>query len=520
MPVTCQLCKKEFASLISSSHLKQHNVSSAEYKDIHGKDSLASAEYRNRRSESNRGKNNPNYGNAMTAKTKEAISTANKGKTAWNKGKECTQSIKEAISTANKGKTAWNKGKTHTEETKNKIRNARKKQIISPEAVRKAITTKRKNGYDFAPFKGHTHSKKSKLLISNATKKTAQQKSDNALAEYKTRIGKHGYSIISSSASHASIQCSKGHISEFTRQYLTQSKFKDTICPICYPRDIVVSKGELEVREFVSSIVPIVANARGIIAPLELDIVIPSLHLAIEYNGLYWHSEIHKENNYHKIKMEKCNEAGYRLIQIFEDEWLNNKDIVKSRLAALLGQNKVLYARKTKIQEISAKEANVFLNQNHLQGAGRSNVAYGLFDNDSLVAVMTFLNSDISKGVNGWELNRFASRLLTNVVGGASKLLSAFIKNNNPSAITTFADLRWSNNSSFYTTIGFNFVHNSVPGYWYVFNNDIKRIHRYTLRKPQGCTLSEKDLRKQEGYYRIYDCGNAKYIWESQKSPN
>lgn len=58
-----------------------------------------------------------------------------------------------------------------------------------------------------------------------------------------------------------------------------------------------------------------------------LDIFIPNLNLAIEYNGIYWH-RFDKENpriykEYHQDKFKLCLQNGINLIHIFEFEDLN-----------------------------------------------------------------------------------------------------------------------------------------------------------------------------------------------------
>ena len=68
-----------------------------------------------------------------------------------------------------------------------------------------------------------------------------------------------------------------------------------------------------------------------------MDIYIPSKNIAIEYYGIYWHSELYVDKDYHLNKTELCNDKGVKLIHIFEDEWVNKQDIVKSRLKNLFG---------------------------------------------------------------------------------------------------------------------------------------------------------------------------------------
>ena len=87
----------------------------------------------------------------------------------------------------------------------------------------------------------------------------------------------------------------------------------------------------------------------------KVNIAILNKPTCFKYNGLIWHSEQYKYNPimYHLEKTEKCNEQGIRLIHIFEDEWLEKKEIVKSRLSSIIGINSIkIYARKCEIREV------------------------------------------------------------------------------------------------------------------------------------------------------------------------
>ena len=212
--------------------------------------------------------------------------------------------------------------------------------------------------------------------------------------------------------------------------------------------------------------------------------------------------------------MKRCQQAGYSLVTIFEDEWLHKPEIVKSRLLYKLGLCKdKVYARKTECRPIKPALARQFCNENHIQGYHNASVNYGLFNNDNLVAVMTFRNGDISKKQSNWELSRFCSLNDTSVVGAASKLFKTFVKEFNPEYIVTFSDLRW-NSGDVYQSLGFEFLSMSSINYWYV--DGTKRKHRYAFRKhsDEDQSKTEFELRDSQGWNRIWDCGNAKYIWK------
>jgi hypothetical protein len=300
-------------------------------------------------------------------------------------------------------------------------------------------------------------------------------------------------------------------------------------CLICYPIVAGFSYAEKEITSFIKSILPtenIIEKDRSVLENRELDIYIPSKNLAIEYDGLFWHSEIggNKNKTYHLDKLERCLQKGIKLITIFEDEWKNNLEIVKSKLNHIIkSPNDKIYARKCDIQEIETMHANIFLDKYHIQGRYISSVNIGLFFNNELVAVMTFGKMRISLGSknikdNEYELLRYATS--KSVVGGASKLLSYFVKIYKPERIISYADRRWSI-GNLYEKIGFKFIDYTKPNYWYLKLRYSLRYHRYGFRKdvlkdkldifdPQ---LTEWENMQLNGYDRIWDCGNIKYEW-------
>ena len=305
-------------------------------------------------------------------------------------------------------------------------------------------------------------------------------------------------------------KCRKcGH--EFEQQW----NRKGYMCPVCYPRDKTYSKGEKELCEFVKSLgFNVIENTKAVIPPL--DIYIPEKNIAIEYNGLYWHSDEQVNKNYHLNKLNQCTEKNIRLIQVFEDEWIYKQDIVKARLKAILGKSEAIriHARKCIVKEINSKVKNNFLEQYHIQGKDTSKINLGAFYNDKLVAVMTFSHGSIAKGSRSiddvWELNRFCTNYNYSVPGIASKLLRYFESKYEWNQIYSYADLRWSTGDLYYK-LGFKLDHQSEPNYWYV--KDLKRLHRFGLRKKSNepKDVPEWLLREAEGYIRIWDCGNLKF---------
>lgn len=280
---------------------------------------------------------------------------------------------------------------------------------------------------------------------------------------------------------------------------------------------------EKEIKDFISSIYngTIILNDRSLLNNLELDIYLPDLKIAIEFNGLYWHSDLFKDKNYHIDKTTKCRDKGVQLIHIFENEWTSKRKIVKSRLQNLLGCSKKVFARKCTIVELDSKTANDFLRDTHIQGSAPASVRLGLIHNGVLVAVQTYCRSRFSKDCD-WELLRYANALNTTVVGGASKLFKYFISNYSGN-IVSYSDLRW-NTGNLYKTLGFKQSHISSPNYWY-FKGCTTIYSRQKFQKHKLAKLlehfdpskTEIENMKANKYHRIFDCGNLVFKYYNEK---
>ncbi len=151
----------------------------------------------------------------------------------------------------------------------------------------------------------------------------------------------------------------------------------------------------------------------------------------------------------------------------------------------------------------------------------------GLFFNDELVSLMTFSKDRKSLGrlnkEGSWELIRFCNKLGYLVIGGASRLFKNFIDKYNPLYVTSFCDRRWSPNNNFYKNLGFNFLGNTPPNYWYYQNNTLIRMHRYNFRKDVlvkqvfDKEKTEFEIMSERNYMKVYDCGSSKWLWENKK---
>jgi len=315
---------------------------------------------------------------------------------------------------------------------------------------------------------------------------------------------------------------------------ISDGDWKHIVCRGCYLAH-GISHEEKSVLNFIKEIYineNILENQRLFDdSKREIDIFIPSKNLAIEYNGSAWHSfgsnfpdNFHLESKRkfeHFKKYNLTKDKNIQLLQICSTEWMNltKKEIWKSILRSKMGLCTKIHARQCDIVELSETDKNDFLNNNHMLGMDNSKIKLGLIYNNELLFVMTFGKPRFNKNYE-WEMLRFCSKIHTTVVGGASKLLKSFIKKYNPKNILSYADMRYSNGSS-YKNIGFNYVKNTTPSYCYVRKE--KRISRFSAQKHnQPKFLENFDKNKTEvqnmmdnDYRRIWDCGMMLFAWNS-----
>ena len=290
------------------------------------------------------------------------------------------------------------------------------------------------------------------------------------------------------------------------------------------------SKGETEIKEFIEGLgfETYKGKNRKLLEGKEIDLIIPSVKIAIEYNGLYYHTEnMGKNSVYHLNKTLACNQLGYKLIHIFEDEWVVNKELVKSKLKHILSVSDGIKigARKVVVNKISKEDKSYFLDVSHIQGNDKSDIFYGAYYNEILVGVMTFNSQrNMTKNIEGeYELSRFSTRQGYVISGLASKILKQFINDYSPSSIISFADRRWTTdgNNNMYTKLGFELTSILKPTYFYYSSkmNRYKRYHKFSFgknslkKKYVGIDLnkSESELTKELGYSKVWDCGLFKY---------
>jgi hypothetical protein len=283
------------------------------------------------------------------------------------------------------------------------------------------------------------------------------------------------------------IKCSKcGKIYKIPFLLLQNRRYTNTIlCTICHPINSRNKSGvELQLLNFIRKNYDgkIIENSRKIINPYELDSYLPDLNLAFEFNGVYWHNELHKDINYHKMKSDLCEEKGIQLIHIWEDDWLYKQEIIKSIILDKLN----IYSNEIDIDNCTIKEINDieivedFLNENHIQGFINSDINIALYSGSEMVSLMSFTEND-----NEIEVVRFCNKIGYNISKSIDKLFRYFLDNYPYNSITIYVDRTYSNGND-WNNLGFKKIDITDPICSYVDKNI--RIN--------SIDLSEKNIHK------------------------
>lgn len=295
----------------------------------------------------------------------------------------------------------------------------------------------------------------------------------------------------------------------------------NSIKKIANQNDIIINQiggssiMEREVRNYISKYFNIICNKKTIIGQ-EIDIYIPEKKIGIEFNGNYWHSENQKCKKFHQNKSLLAETKDIFIYHIFEYEWETKREQIINQLNNLLGINQEkIYARKCIIKNVNDTDKKLFLELNHLQGNDTSSIKLGLYYNNELVSIMTFVKPRFNKNYQ-YELSRFCSKAGCNVIGGASKLFKSFMNQYNPSSVISYSNIAHTR-GKLYEKLGFKLDKISSPNYVWCKNKDVKSRYQCQKHKllEQGYTgNSEVDIMHKLGYYRIFDCGNKVWIFE------
>ena len=224
-----------------------------------------------------------------------------------------------------------------------------------------------------------------------------------------------------------------------------------------------------------------------------------------------------KDRYYHRDKSKLARDSGYTVIHVFD--WDD-----KSKVINLLKRRDTVYARNCEVRLVDTLECNQYLMAYHLQGkCNNQTIRLGLYHDNQLVSLMTFGKSRFNKSCE-YELLRYCSHY--NVVGGAEKLFKYFVDNYKPSSIVSYCDTS-KFSGKVYDTLGFTHVKTNSPRkHWYSTKEKrhitdgllLSQGYDRLFKENHGKGTSNEELILSRGYLPVYDCGQATYIWISDKN--
>lgn len=288
-------------------------------------------------------------------------------------------------------------------------------------------------------------------------------------------------------------------------------------CPEC-ARTNFSSKGEKELANFIRGLLPgevILTTHRGITGAGEVDIYIPSMSLAFEFNGVYFHSDaLGRDKLSHYNKFRACERAGVRLVVVWEDDWRDRRTVVEKMVAAKLrvSPRHIVGARSLIVDEgVPAVEATNFLSREHIQGSIRAARYFGLRDSHGdlcAVAAVSYRNGYA-------ELSRYAS--VAPIPGAFPRLMAKVrraARDHGAKAILTYSDNSVSD-GKLYESNGFSRAGDVPPKYGVVWKSS--RHHVSSLRRERFIT--DPDLKYVEGVRVIdlYAINNMHRYWDYGK---
>lgn len=227
--------------------------------------------------------------------------------------------------------------------------------------------------------------------------------------------------------------------------------------------------------------------------------------IAINVDGLYWHSDANNvDKNYHFNMRKQYENYGLRILQFREDEVRDRIDIIHSMINNAMGKSNKLYARKCSIHiDDNIDDVKVFFSSSHLMGWKPCKTLTLKFNNEIQMAIgYKMVGSKL-------KIERMASKLNTLVVGGFSKMMKYLETYCNPKLIEYWVDLRYGT-GKFLTNHEFSLSHETLGWKW---TDGFRTFNRLTYRaNMDNRKLSQAEYAAEAGVYKIYDAGQRLYI--------
>lgn len=287
-------------------------------------------------------------------------------------------------------------------------------------------------------------------------------------------------------------------------------RYDKKVCLSCRTEESSIPQKEIEdfVRSLVGSKTVLMSSDRSNPTGYELDVYVPEASFAIEFNGLYWHSEgVRRDCGYHNRKSIACRENDISLLHVFQDEWRDKRQIVESMITNRLGLSKRVWARKCEILEIDPCDSKEFFNKNHIDGDVRGFVTYGLTHEGKIVSAMKLRRPHSKKWSGFVEVARYSCVLGEDVIGGHSKLIS-HVRRNHSERLISYVDTRFGGTGRHCEKSGMMLDHVSKYSFWWTDREN--RFNRLYCKAVDG--RSEAEEAKRRKLLKIWGCSNLVFV--------
>ncbi len=349
----------------------------------------------------------------------------------------------------------------------------------------------KKKCFDSQEINKHPFTNKSFL------KDVIDTKQKNILYKYKKIVENDEYEIIDNTKNEMKILHKKCDQIFYTNYSTLRNRlnYNITLCTNCFP--ISESKSVKE-KDFVSWLrslnLNIKENDRNILNGKELDIYIPEYNLAIEFNGLYWHSEKFKDKNYHLDKSLKCSEQGIRLLHVWEDEWIFKQDVVKSTILDILNMKKNFKYKDLLTVKVLNDKNNIekFVSKNSLNFFEKTNLNISVFHNQEIIAILC-----LKRNGKNYTIINHVEKISNDIKYNTFEILFNYLLNNYYyENIYLMNDFRFGNivSEDIFEKINF-----SKPSFYLCKGNQ---------------RFSKKEIKNNKGYFKLYNCGINKFKYK------
>lgn len=340
-----------------------------------------------------------------------------------------------------------------------------------------------------------------------------EERAKNNIEKHKNKFLSefHRFSIIDSSYINATSPCTA--ICDIHGDFIVSKAYRLTQDNVSCPR-CNISNAESNILDYCMDLgVKVIKSYRPKwMDGKELDLFFPDFNFAIEYNGSYWHSDLHKDKWYHFEKSRVCKENNITLLHIWEHYWVDEvkRKIYESKIKHYLLMDKKIFGRKCSFGDLNKEDAILFFRSNHLEGFNipyRESKFIGLFYEGSLIMAASygrFYNQSSSSFQ--WKLQRIGTLIGHTVVGGVSKV-SKYIRED-------IGDFVFQVTLDTGGTIlgGIPTKENTSLRYWWVKNNSFltRNSTQVSILKNKIDWQSddtENSYMRRNGFLKIWDSG-------------